>query len=562
MLHNKWFLLTMKTYSPLILCIIFACGFISAAIILDKTINKESIVQAENIIGLNFNDAKRDSLIESLNAHLKNYENIRGSDLSNDIYPSLLFSPIPPGFQFNSKQNHINFAKFDNLNLPLNKEDLAWFSIGQLAELIKTKKISCVELTEYYLERIKKYSPDLHCIITLTEDYALKRASELDREIAAGKYRGLLHGIPYGVKDLFAVKGYPTTWGAVPYKGQVIDYNSTVFNKLENEGGVLLAKLSMGELAMGDVWFGAMTRNPWDITQGSSGSSAGSASSVSAGLLPFAMGTETWGSIVSPSTICGVTGLRPTFGSVSRAGAMALSWSMDKVGPICRSAEDCAIVFNAIRGKDINDPVTVHAAFNYTSKLNVKNLRVGYLKLNFNKKYDLRDNDSLTLIKLKEIGFNLTPVEFKPDVPLQDLSIILEAEAGAAFDLLTRNGDDDKMVRQAKDAWPNIFRASRFIPAVEYINANRLRTKLIRQLNEIMKRFDVLVVPSLEDDSQLLFNLTGHPCIAFPNGFTSKGMPTSITFVGNLYNEGIILSAANQFQLVTNFNKKHPSLKW
>ena len=562
MLHNKWFLLTMKTYSPLILCIIFACGFISAAIILDKTINKESIVQAENIIGLNFNDAKRDSLIESLNAHLKNYENIRGSDLSNDIYPSLLFSPIPPGFQFNSKQNHINFAKFDNLNLPLNKEDLAWFSIGQLAELIKTKKISCVELTEYYLERIKKYSPDLHCIITLTEDYALKRASELDREIAAGKYRGLLHGIPYGVKDLFAVKGYPTTWGAVPYKGQVIDYNSTVFNKLENEGGVLLAKLSMGELAMGDVWFGAMTRNPWDITQGSSGSSAGSASSVSAGLLPFAMGTETWGSIVSPSTICGVTGLRPTFGSVSRAGAMALSWSMDKVGPICRSAEDCAIVFNAIRGKDINDPVTVNAAFNYTSKLNVKNLRVGYLKLNFNKKYDLRDNDSLTLIKLKEIGFNLTPVEFKPDVPLQDLSIILEAEAGAAFDLLTRNGDDDKMVRQAKDAWPNIFRASRFIPAVEYINANRLRTKLIRQLNEIMKRFDVLVVPSLEDDSQLLFNLTGHPCIAFPNGFTSKGMPTSITFVGNLYNEGIILSAANQFQLVTNFNKKHPSLKW
>jgi len=541
---------------------IFACGFISAAIIIDKTINKDSIVQAENIIGLNFNDAKRDSLIESLNAHLKNYENIRRSDLPNDIYPSLLFSPVPPGFQFNQKQNQLNFARYDNLNLPLNKEDLAWYSIGQLAELIKTKKISCVELTKYYLERIKKYSPKLHCVITLTEDYALKRASELDREIATGKYRGLLHGIPYGVKDLFAVKGYPTTWGAVPYKGQVIDYNSTVFNKLEAAGGVLLAKLSMGELAMGDVWFGAMTRNPWDITQGSSGSSAGSASSVSAGLLPFAMGTETWGSIVSPSTICGVTGLRPTFGSVSRAGAMALSWSMDKVGPICRSAEDCAIVFNVIRGKDINDPVTVNTAFNYTIKLNVKNLRAGYLKLNFNKKYDLRDNDSLTLIKLKEIGFNLTPVEFKPDVPLQDLSIILEAEAGAAFDLLTRNGDDDKMVRQAKDAWPNIFRASRFIPAVEYINANRLRTKLIRQLNEIMKRFDVLVVPSLEDDSQLLFNLTGHPCIAFPNGFTSKGMPTSITFVGNLYDEGVILSAANQFQFATNFNKKHPSLKW
>jgi Asp-tRNA(Asn)/Glu-tRNA(Gln) amidotransferase A subunit family amidase len=562
MLQLKRFPLSRKTYFPILFLIIITFGFISAAIIFDKTINKESIIQAENIIGLNFNDTKRDSLIESLNVHLKNYQNIRESFLLNDIGPSLIFNPIPPGFQLNSKQNPIDFGRFDNLNLPLNKEDLAWYSIGQLAELIRTKKISCIELTKFYLDRLKKYSPKLHCVITLTEDYALGRAEELDRELAAGKYRGWLHGIPYGLKDLFAVKGYPTTWGAVPYKGQVIDYNSTVFNKLEAAGGVLLAKLSMGELAMGDVWFGEMTRNPWDITKGSSGSSAGSASSVSAGLLPFAMGTETWGSIVSPSTICGVTGLRPSFGRISRAGAMALSWSMDKVGPICRTAEDCAIVFNAIRGRDNNDPSTLNAPFNYTSKLNVKNLRVGYLKLNFEKNYDLRDNDSLTLIKLKGMGFNLVPVEFIPDVPLQDLSIILEAEAGAAFDILTRNGDDDKMVKQNKDSWPNIFRASRFIPAVEYINANRLRTKLIRQVNEFIKKFDVLVVPSLEDDSQLLFNLTGHPCITFPNGFTSKGMPTSITFVGNLYDEGVIVSAANQFQLVTNFNKKHPSLKW
>jgi Asp-tRNA(Asn)/Glu-tRNA(Gln) amidotransferase A subunit family amidase len=358
------------------------------------------------------------------------------------------------------------------------------------------------------------------------------------------------------------VKGYPTTWGAVPYKGQLIDYNSTVFNKLEDAGGVLLAKLSMGELAMGDVWFGGLTRNPWDITQGSSGSSAGSACSVSAGLLPFAIGTETWGSIVSPSTICGVTGLRPTFGRISRTGAMALSWSMDKVGPICRTAEDCAIIFNTLRGKDSLDPSTINAPFNYTSKLNVKNLRVGYLKLNFERNYDLKENDSLTLIKLEALGYKLIPVELVPDVPLQDLSIILEAEAGAAFDLLTRSGDEDKMVKQNKDSWPNIFRASRFIPAVEYINANRLRTKLIRQINEIVQKFDVLVVPSLEDESQLLFNLTGHPCITFPNGFTTKGMPTSITFVGNLYDEGMIVSAANQFQLVTNFNKKHPPLKW
>jgi Asp-tRNA(Asn)/Glu-tRNA(Gln) amidotransferase A subunit family amidase len=562
MLHFKRFQLRRKTYLPLLLFIIITFGFISATIILDKTISKESVIQAENIIGLNFNDTKRDSLIESINAHLKNYNNIRESFLSNDIGPSLLFNPIPPGFQLNSKQNPIDFGRYDNLNLPLNKEGLAWYSIGELAELIRTKKISCVELTKFYLERLKKYSPKLNCVVTLTEDYAIKRAEELDKELAAGKYRGWLHGIPYGLKDLFAVKGYPTTWGAVPYKGQVIDDNSTVFNKLEAAGGVLLAKLTMGELAMGDIWFGGMTHNPWDITQGSSGSSAGSACSVSAGLLPFAIGTETWGSIVSPSTICGVTGLRPTFGRISRAGGMALSWSMDKVGPICRTAEDCAIILNIIRGKDNRDPCTVYAPFNYTSKLNVKNLRVGYLKINFEKNYDLKDNDSITLIKLKDLGFNLVPVEFKPDVPLQDLSIILEAEAGAAFDLLTRNGDDDKMVKQTKDSWPNIFRASRFIPAVEYINANRLRTKLIRQVNDIMQKFDVLVVPSLEDDSQLLFNLTGHPCITFPNGFTSKGMPTSITFVGNLYAEGVILSAANQFQLATNFNKKHPSLKW
>jgi Asp-tRNA(Asn)/Glu-tRNA(Gln) amidotransferase A subunit family amidase len=551
-----------KTYFRLLLIILFVSGFISAAVLLNKTINKESITHAEGIIGLNFDDAERDSLIESLNAHWISYNNIRESALSNDVSPALIFNPVPPGFQLNSKQNPIDFSRYDNLGLPINKEELAWYTVRQLSELIRTKKISCLDLTKFYLDRLKKYSPKLHCVITLTENYALGRAEELDRELAAGRYRGWLHGIPYGLKDLFAVKGYPTTWGAVPFKGQVLDYNSTVFNKLESAGGVLLAKLSMGELAMGDVWFGEMTRNPWDITQGSSGSSAGSASAVSAGLLPFAIGTETWGSIVSPSTICGVTGLRPSFGRISRAGAMALSWSMDKVGPICRTAEDCAIVFNAIRGRDIKDPASVNAPFNYTSKLDVKNLRVGYLKLNFEKNYDLKENDSLTLIKLKEMGFNLIPVEIIPEVPLQDLAIILEAEAGAAFDLLTRSGDCNKMVKQTKESWPNIFRASRFIPAVEYINANRLRAKLISQINEYIKKFDVLVVPSLEDDSQLLFNLTGHPCITFPNGFTTKGMPTSISFIGNLYDEGIIVSAANQFQIVTNFNKKHPSLKW
>jgi Asp-tRNA(Asn)/Glu-tRNA(Gln) amidotransferase A subunit family amidase len=552
----------MKSYIPLFLFFISISLVITAAVIVDNNITKETIVQTEKAAGLSFTDVQRDSMIEGVNSHLKNYQNIRESNLSNDVGPSLLFNPLPPGFVINTKQKQVEFTNYNKVSIPANIDDLAWYTVGQLGELIRTKKMSCVDLTKYFLTRLKKYNKNLLCVITFTDEYALKQAAILDKELAAGKYRGPLHGIPFGLKDLFAVKGYPTTWGAVPYKDQIINLNSTVFNKLEAAGGVLCAKLSMGELAMDDVWFGGLTRNPWDITKGSSGSSAGSASSVAAGLLPFAIGTETWGSIVSPSTICGATGLRPTYGRISRAGAMALSWSMDKVGPICRTAEDCAIVFNILRGKDNIDPNVVDAAFNYSSKLKPENLRYGYLSLNFKKKYDLRDNDSLTLISLKKMGYNIQPIEFKSEVPLQDLAIILEAEAGAAFDILTRNGDADKLVRQAKTSWPNIFRSSRFIPAVEYINANRLRTKLIKQINDIMKDIDVLVVPSLEDDSQLLFNLTGQPCISIPNGFTSKGMPTSITFVGNLYDEASILEAANKFQLITDFNKKHPTLNW
>jgi Asp-tRNA(Asn)/Glu-tRNA(Gln) amidotransferase A subunit family amidase len=562
MYKNKRLSLRMKSYIPLFIFIISTSILITAAIIVDSNITKETIVQAEKVAGLNFTDSQRDSMTEGLNGYRNNYQKIRESFLSNDIIPSLLFNPAPPGFIINTKQEEIEYSSFGKVTLPSNMDDLAWYSIGQLAELIRTRKISCVDLTKYFLSRLKKYDKNLHCVINLTEDYALKQAAVLDKELAKGNYRGPLDGIPFGLKDLFAVKGYPTTWGAVPYQDQVINFNSTIFKKLEAAGGVLLAKLTMGELAMGDVWFGGMTRNPWDTTQGSSGSSAGAASSVAAGLLPFAIGTETWGSIVSPSTICGTTGLRPTYGRISRAGAMALSWSMDKVGPICRTAEDCAIVFNTIRGKDNIDPNVVDASFNYSSKSRPENLRFGYLALNFKKKYDLGDNDSLTLVKLKKSGFNIQALDFKPEVPIQDLSIILEAEAAAAFDLLTRSGDVDKMVRQTKDAWPNIFRTARFIPAVEYINANRLRTKLIMEINEVMKNIDVLVVPSLEDDSQLLFNLTGHPCISIPNGFNSKGMPTSITFVGNLYDEASILEAANKFQLMTDYNKKHPNLNW
>jgi len=524
-----------------------------------KVITKEMIPPAEKIIGLEFTDAERDSMQDALNEQLGYYENIRKLHLENNIPPAILFNPIPVNFKFDQKQKPLKFGDYSYTKMPANMEDLTFYSIGELAHLIKTKKITSTRLTQFYLERLKKYGPKLHCVITLTEERALKQAKKVDEEIAKGIYRGMLHGIPFGVKDLLSSKSYNTTWGAAPYKDQLIGEDATVIKKLEDAGAVLCAKLSMGELAMDDVWFGGMTRNPWDTTQGSSGSSAGSAASVSAGLLPFALGTETWGSIVSPSTVCGVTGLRPTYGRVSRTGAMALSWSMDKIGPICRNAEDLAIVFNAIYGPDGKDATLYNAPFNYQYKVDLRKLKIGYLKNDFEKKYTFHQNDSLALKKLEELGVKLIPIKL-PDVSTNDLQIILTAEAGAAFDELTRSNKDDLLARQFKGAWPNIFRASRFIPAVEYINANRARYILIQEMQKMMEKIDVYVAPSWEGNNLLLTNLTGHPCVVVPTGFTKKGGLTSITFMGRLFDEGKVIRVAKAFQDATDYHKKHPNL--
>ena len=328
-----------------------------------QTITKEKIENTESIIDLEFTDAERDSMLEYLEEQKGNYDKIRNVELNNSIMPSILFNPIPPGFIFPIIED-VKFSDYSKTLIPANKDELAFYTIGQLAELLRTKQITSVELTKFFIDRLKKFDPTLHCVIKFTEERAFRQAKIADEEIAAGKYRGLLHGIPFGVKDLLATKDYKTTWGAVPYKDQMIEEDATVIKKLEEAGAVLIAKLSMGALAWGDVWFGGKTRNPWDTTSGSSGSSAGSAASVSAGLVPFAIGTETYGSIVSPSTVCGTTGLRPTYGRVSRAGAMALSWSMDKIGPICRSAEDLAIVFKAIYKPDGIDQTVYNCGFN------------------------------------------------------------------------------------------------------------------------------------------------------------------------------------------------------
>ncbi len=525
-----------------------------------QTITVKKIQSAEEIIGLTFNDVKRESMLDALNEQLGNYGNIRKTRLNNNVPPAILFNPIPMETKIDIKEKYFRVSDYSGTKAPENSDTLAFYSIGQLAEMIRTKKITSLELTQLYLDRLKKYGPKLECVITLTEVLALEQARRADSEIASGKYRGPLHGIPYGAKDLLAVKGYKTTWGATPYKDQIIDENAAVIQKLEAAGAVLVAKLTMGALAWGEYWYGGMTRNPWDITQGSSGSSAGSAAATSAGLVPFAIGTETWGSIVSPSTVCGVTGLRPTYGRVSRSGAMALSWSMDKIGPICRNAEDCAIVLNAINGPDGKDQTVYDLPFNYDATLHIRKLKIGYLKDDFAKEYDFKTNDSLALGIFRNMGIELIPIKL-PELPVADLGIILSAEAGAAFDDLTRSGKDDLLVRQVKNAWPNVFRASRFIPAVEYINANRIRYQLIQEMNELMKTVDIYLAPSWEGDNLLLTNLTGHPAIVMPDGFSKDGTPTSITITGNLFREGELISAAKAYQSATDYHLKHPPLE-
>jgi Asp-tRNA(Asn)/Glu-tRNA(Gln) amidotransferase A subunit family amidase len=418
-----------------------------------------------------------------------------------------------------------------------------------------------VALTQFFLARLKKWDDTLNCVISLTEDLALQQAKKADEELKKGIYRGPLHGIPYGLKDLFAVKGTRTTWGSTPYKNQAIEENSFVYEQLTKAGAVLCAKLSLGALAFNDLWFGGRTNNPWNLKQGSSGSSAGSASATAAGLLPFAIGTETWGSIISPATRCGVTGLRPTFGATSRSGAMVLSWSLDKAGPICRSAEDCAIVFAAMKGTDGEDPSAVNYAFNYQPQGSIKKLRVAYAE-NYFKRLNKDALEWKALDDFKSLGITITPVTF-PDsaiYPFDIMNIVISSESAAAFDDLTRSNRDTLIERQDKNFWPNIFRTARYIPAVEYINANRYRSNLNKALQEFMKNFDVVIVPTYGGNQLAITNLTGNPSICFPIGFTRTGNPHSITLLGNLYDDASILQLAKAYQDKTEHNKKHPQL--
>lgn len=519
---------------------------------------KYRISNTEKLFDLYFTSDQRDSMTRGVEDATRKYKAIHDYQLDNSVSPAFIFSPVPVGYSSTKEQVEIPWKLSQNVILPDNFEELCFYSVADLSVLIKSKKISSETLTRMYLERLKKYDPELHCVITLLEERAIEQAQKADAEIARGKYRGPLHGIPYGVKDLLALKGYPFTFGSKIYKDQVPAITSPVVEKLDEAGAVLVAKFSLGELAMDDVWFGGMTRSPWNTEIGSSGSSAGSASATAAGLVAFSIGSETWGSIVSPSTRCGTTGLRPTFGRVSRTGAMALSWTMDKIGPICRTAEDCAMVFDAIKGKDGIDPTLVDVPFNYNPGNEISKLRVGFVPEYFNEKSGSNPNDSLTIEVLKKMGLDLIPVTLPDDFPSMTLSIILEAEAAAAFSDLTLTGKDTMMVRQTRESWPNLFRQARLIPAVEYIQANRMRTKLIGEFIKLFKKVDVIVCPSFAGNQLLMTNLTGHPALVIPNGFDDKGMPTTVTFIADWYNEADLLLVGSSYQKAAGFLDKHP----
>ena len=526
----------------------------------DRKVTVDLIEKAEELAGLAFTPEERAMMAEGLEQERERFEAVRGVALDNAVPPALRFTPLLPGMQPETRQRRIKWSRPPRLERPGVLEDLAFWPVTHLAALVKARKVTPVELTEMYLARLKRYDPALKCVVTLTEDLARSQARRADKEIAAGGYRGPLHGIPWGAKDLLATKGYRTTWGAMPYKDQVIDLDAAVVERLDAAGAVLVAKLTLGALAMGDVWFGGRTMNPWNTEKGSSGSSAGPGAATAAGLVGFSIGTETHGSIISPSMTCGVTGLRPTFGRVSRYGAMALSWSMDKIGPMCRSVEDCAMVLEAIRGPDAKDGFVIDAAFNWDAALDVTKLRVGYLEEAYSEEQLTKFHGQATLDTLRGLGIELIPVKL-PEYPVDALGYVLFVEAAAAFDELTRSNRDDLLVRQKQGAWPNIFRKARMVPAVEYVQAMRVRTLVMEAMARLFEEIDVYVAPPWGKAKSILTNLTGHPLVVLPNGFTEEELPTCTTFVGNLFGEAELLAVAKAYQDATEHHLKHPALE-
>ena len=527
-------------------------------------VTRDMLKQAEKLIGIELTDAQEAMALQNVSTNLDRYETLRKIDVPLDTEPATLFHPALPGRRFNFKPVRFKLSAVETPRFS-SLDELAFAPLTQLAELVRTRKVSPVELTKMYVARLKKYGPKLNCVVTLTEELALSQASDAEREIKAGKYRGPLHGIAWGAKDLFATKGIRTTWGAEPYRDQMIDYDATVVERLREAGAVLVAKLSMGALAQGGRWFAGMTRNPWQVEEdrtGSSGSSAGPASATAAGLVGFSIGTETLGSIISPSSRCGVAGLRPTYGRVSRYGAMGLSWTMDKIGPICRGVEDCAAALHGMYGPDGRDLTVADVPFSWEPRKPISAMRIGYLKGEFDQQTDAERKAiyQQALDALKAAGANLQPIEL-PKFSVAALRIILVAEAATAFDDITRDGRVNQLSGQEPNDWPNTFRSSRFIPAVEYIRAQRARRLLMQEMEALMSKWDVFVSPAPGSQSLLITNLTGHPAVCVPCGFP-KGLPQSIMFTGGLYDEGAPLRVALAYEQATQWHTIHPKMDW
>ena len=524
-----------------------------------RDLTPDDLQTAAEVQGLDFTTADRELMLPDVTERLESLAAIRDAEPPNSVAPALVLDlsmggrPMPgPGAGATVPMPSLS-------SRPAADRDLAFLSIPELGALLRSGAVTSVGLTELFLGRLRMFDPTLQCVVTLMPERALETARARDRELAAGADRGPLHGIPWGAKDLLAAKGAPTTWGAEPYREQGIDADAVVVQRLEAAGAVLVAKLTLGALAWGDVWFGGTTKNPWNPDQGASGSSAGPGAAVAAGLVPFAIGSETLGSIVSPSTRNGVTGLRPTTHRVPTTGAMALSWSMDKLGPMTRSAVDAALVFDAIRGPETGED----AAFPFDPSAPLADLRVGTL-VSTEPEDAGAEADLATMRVLRRLGVTPVEVALPDDLPISALSIILEAEASAAFDGLTRSRGVDRMGRQERNAWPNVFRHARFIPAVEYINANRIRTQLMQAMGELMSQIDVLVTPSFGNAGLLITNLTGHPAVAIPNalfpvdGFPDRRAPHSITFVAPLWGEHHALRLAHAVQEATDVHRQRP----
>ena len=538
-------------------------------------VTAEMVKEAEKLAGLTFTDEERGRMARSLSGNVNQYRQLREFDYDPNLAPAVQFNPALPSEKFPDKVKKFRPSKAKaKRHPPANLEELAFWPVTELAPLLRERKVKSVDLTKMYLARLKKYDGKLLCVVNLTEELALKQAKRADDEIAKGKYRGPLHGIPWGAKDLLAAKGYPTTWGSEPHKDQVFDYDATCVERLEEAGAVLVAKLTLGALAMGDGWFGGRTRNPWNTEQGSSGSSAGPASATVAGCVGFSIGSETLGSIVSPCSRCGATGLRPSFGRISRHGAMPLSWSMDKLGPICRTVEDCALVFDAVCGPDGKDQTIVDLPFNWNMEKPLSKLTIGYVKppppresqsgggergaarggRGGQQRTSAGDSQEAVLDIFRKLGCKLVEIEL-PTVSLNGTRIILNVESAASFDEFTR-GERDNLLTGS--SWPNSFRTARMVPAVEYIQANRVRMAAMQQMSAMMEEIDLYL--SNGRDLQLT-NLTGHPCCVLPSGFRENGTPTSINFIGKLFREDDLMLAAKAYQDATGHHLKHPVIE-